>query len=63
MRGPGPKSISMIGERYRAETENITREPVPQRWLELMQSLEQHGEKRLEGPGDEAGERTTKRGA
>ncbi len=42
MRGPGPKSIGMIGERFRAETENITREPVPQRWLELMQSLEQH---------------------
>jgi hypothetical protein len=41
MRGPGPKSIGMIGERFRAETESITREPVPQRWLELIQSLEQ----------------------
>ena len=62
MRGPGPKSIGMIGERFRAETENITREPVPQRWLELMQSFEQHENTRLEGHGDQAGERSTKRG-
>jgi hypothetical protein len=62
MRGPGPKSMGMIGERFRAETEIITREPVPQRWLELAQSLEQLGEKPLEGHGNQAGERSTKRG-
>ena len=45
-----------------AETEIITREPVPQRWHELVQSFEQHGKKRLEGPGDQARERSNKRG-
>lgn len=62
MRGPGPKSIGMIGERFRAETENITREPVPQRWLELMQSLEQHESTRSERHGEQGGERSAKRG-
>ncbi len=61
MRGPGPRSLGMIGERFRAETEGITREPVPQRWLELMQSLEQHEGTRPTGHGDQAGERSTKR--
>lgn len=61
MRGPGPKSLGLIGDRFRAETENITREPVPQRWLELMQSLEQHESTRSEGHGDQAGGRSTKR--
>jgi hypothetical protein len=46
MRGPGPKSLSMIGERFRAETESLTREPLPERWLALMRSLdEQEGER------------------
>ena len=61
MRGPGPKSLGMIGERFRAETDNITREPVPERWLELMQSLEQHESTRPTGHGDQGGERSAKR--
>jgi hypothetical protein len=39
MRGPGPKSLSMIGERFRAETEDFTQEPLPERWHELVRSL------------------------
>ena len=42
MRGPGPKSMSLIGERFREESESITQEPVPEHWLALMQSLERH---------------------
>ena len=41
MRGPGPKTLSMIGRRLRAETANVTQEPLPQRWLELIQSLDE----------------------
>jgi len=61
MRGPGPRSFGMEGEGFRAETEDITCEPVPQRWLELMQSLEQHDNTRSESHGDQDGERSTKR--
>jgi len=44
MRGPGPKTLSKIGEVLRAETDGVTREPVPQRWLELIHSLESRNE-------------------
>jgi hypothetical protein len=40
MRGPGPKTLSKIGEMLRAETEGVTREPLPQRWLDLVYSLD-----------------------
>ena len=40
MRGPGPKTLSRIGEMLRAETEGIEREPIPQRWLELIHAME-----------------------
>jgi hypothetical protein len=40
MRGPGPKTLSKIGEALRAETAIVTREPIPQRWLELLHSIE-----------------------
>ena len=33
MRRPGPKTLAMIGRRYRAETAEETREPLPERWL------------------------------
>jgi hypothetical protein len=41
MRGPGPKALGMIGRRFRAETQAITQEPLPERWLALIHSLEQ----------------------
>jgi hypothetical protein len=40
MRGPGPKTLSKIGEMLRAETEGFAREPIPQRWLELIRAME-----------------------
>jgi len=40
MRGPGPKTLSKIGEMLRAESEGIAREPIPQRWLELIHAME-----------------------
>ena len=40
MRGPGPKTLNKIGEMLRGEMEGGTREPVPQRWLDLIDSLE-----------------------
>ena len=43
MRGPGPKSLSLIGETLRAETENVTQEPLPERWLDLIHSLDEQG--------------------
>ena len=41
MRGPGPKALGMIGRRFRAETQAITQEPLPERWLALIHSLDQ----------------------
>jgi hypothetical protein len=40
MRGPGPKTLSKIGEMLRIETEGVAHEPIPDRWLELIRSLE-----------------------
>jgi hypothetical protein len=39
MRGPGPKTLTKIGEMYRSETNDIAGEPLPQRWLELVDLL------------------------
>ena len=44
MRGPGPKTLSKIGEMLRVETESDTREPLPQRWLDLVRSLDKKPE-------------------
>jgi hypothetical protein len=41
MRGPGPKALGMIGRRFRAETQAMTQEPLPERWLALIHSLDQ----------------------
>ena len=46
MRGPGPKSLSLIGEKLRAQTENVTQEPLPERWLDLIHSLDEQGRRR-----------------
>ena len=40
MRGPGPKTLSKIGEMFRAETDGMMQEPLPNGWLDLLQSLE-----------------------
>jgi hypothetical protein len=51
MRGPGPKSLEMIGTKLRVESESITQEPLPERWLALMHSLNDWEEERLR-PGE-----------
>jgi hypothetical protein len=48
MRGPGPKSLSMIGRRLRNETRSVTLEPLPESWLILIHSLAQQEQKRPE---------------
>lgn len=53
MRGPGPKSLSLIGERFRAEADSITREPLPERWLALMRTLDEQDGKRSERDQEE----------
>jgi len=40
MRGPGPKTLSKLGDVLRAETECVTHEPLPQRWLDLIDAVE-----------------------
>jgi hypothetical protein len=39
MRGPGPKTLAKLGELLRAETDDVTREPVPERCLDLIQAM------------------------
>jgi hypothetical protein len=46
MRGPGPKTLAMIGRRYRAETAEETREPLPEHWLALIHSIDEQEKKR-----------------
>jgi hypothetical protein len=46
MRGPGPKTLAMIGRRYRAETAVETREPLPERWLALIHFIDEQEKKR-----------------
>jgi hypothetical protein len=46
MRGPGPKTLAMIGRRYRSETAEATREPLPEHWLALIHSIDEHEKKR-----------------
>jgi hypothetical protein len=45
MRGPGPKTLAMIGRRYRAETAEETREPLPEQWLALIHSIDKQDKK------------------
>ena len=46
MRGPGPKTLAMIGRLYRAETAVETRKPLPERWLALIHSIDEQEKKR-----------------
>ena len=39
MRGPGPKTLSKLGEAYREEAEGDMREPMPEQWLMLVESI------------------------
>jgi hypothetical protein len=39
MRGPGPKTLSKLGEAYRAETEGDVREHIPEQWVTLVQFI------------------------
>ena len=41
MRGPGPKTLSKLGETFRDETEGDVRERIPEQWLTLVQSIAQ----------------------
>jgi len=45
----------MIGSRYRAETSDETREPLPERWLALIHSIDEEEKKRCRD--DQANER------
>ena len=55
MRGPGPKSLGMIGRRFRAETDSITQEPLPEHWLAIIHSLDGKERKRSVGQGGKSG--------
>jgi hypothetical protein len=46
MRGPGPKTLAKLGEGLRTRTDKITQEPLPDRWLALIRSLEERESKR-----------------
>ena len=39
MRGPGPKTLLKLGELLRAESEDVMREPIPEHWLQLIQTM------------------------
>ena len=39
MRGPGPKTLSKLGEAFRNETEGDVRERIPEQWVALVQSI------------------------
>ncbi len=48
MRGPGPKTLGMIGRRFRAETRVVTQEPLPEGWLGLIHSLDEQERERMQ---------------
>ena len=41
MRGPGPKTLSKLGEMYREETKDLLRERLPDGWVALIRSIEE----------------------
>jgi hypothetical protein len=52
MRGPGPKSLGLIGDRLRADSEGIVQEPIPEQWHSLMQLLHEQEKPPRELPPD-----------
>ena len=45
MRGPGPKTLSKLGDVYREQTESDLHERVPEAWLTLIQSIRERERK------------------
>jgi hypothetical protein len=43
MRGPGPKTLSKLGEMYRAETQDDLQERLPEKWIALTRAIEERG--------------------
>ena len=41
MRGPGPKTLSKLGEMYRAETQDVLEERLPEKWVALIRAFEE----------------------
>jgi len=41
MRGPGPKTLSKLGEIFRAESESLLQERVPEQWMTLIKSMQE----------------------
>ena len=52
MRGPGPKTLEMIGRQFREETNPSIVEPLPERWLTLLRALDSQDKERAAGPAD-----------
>jgi hypothetical protein len=40
MRGPGPKTLSKLGEMYRDEAEDVLHERLPDEWVALTRAIE-----------------------
>ena len=40
MRGPGPKTLAKIGQMLRAETDDVTRESLPDQWVDLIEKMQ-----------------------
>jgi hypothetical protein len=40
MRGPGPKTLSKLGEMYRYEAEDALHERLPDEWVALIRAIE-----------------------
>jgi hypothetical protein len=57
MRGPGPKSLSKIGDGLRERTDRITQEPLPEHWIALMRLLAEQ-ERRARARREQAGSRS-----
>jgi hypothetical protein len=43
MWGPGPKTLSKLGEMYRAETQDVLEERLPEKWVALIRAFEERG--------------------
>ena len=43
MRGPGPKTLSKLGEMYRDETKGILHERLPDAWGVLIRAIDDRG--------------------
>jgi hypothetical protein len=46
MRGPGPKTLSRLGEMYLEQTQETTRERLPDEWLALIRTMQDRTHRR-----------------